>query len=230
MAHDAYERQRAALDRLHHGVRHPVPLGDLDIEARGDVGIVVPVGIVHLQLDEVDVGVLGKQALEALGTRMEREAPVADDALLLEAADPVPQAVVVIGLLVVVLHGMQQVVVEVVGAQALQARLELPLDLLGRGVAEPRVGLAAQGVAVARVALDQRLARGLLGAGVDVGRVKVGEARVQEAVHHVADLRHVDGAVLQLGQAHEAKAQLGRVVAKVVGGVGHGISSQRNPC
>ena len=127
--------------------------GHGNVEARRHVGVVVPVGIVDLQLDEVDVGILGQQALEALWAGMVREAPVANDALLLEATNPVPQLVVVIRLVVVVLDGMEQILVKVVRAQALQTGVQLLLGLLGRGASQPGVCLAADGVALARVTL-----------------------------------------------------------------------------
>jgi hypothetical protein len=132
------------------------------VETGGHVGIVVPVSVVDLQLDEVDIRVLRQEALEAVRARMERETPVTDDALLLQTAYPVPQLVLVVDVVVVVLDSVEQIEVQVVGAQTLEARRELTLYLVSRGVAQPCVGLAAEGVATARVTLHQRLACGLL--------------------------------------------------------------------
>ena len=199
--------QRSALDGLHHREGHAMCRGDLVVGPGLDAGL-LHVGIVDLQLDEVDVGVFGEQALQALRTSVEREAPPTDDALLLEAANPVPQPKVVVHLLVVVLDGMEQVVVQVVDSQALHGDAKLVLGLLGGGVPQPGVGLGGHRKRVARVALHQRLARGNLGiaAVVDIGGVEVGESRPHKDVDHLADLLHVHGAVFQLGQAHHAKA------------------------
>ena len=112
---------------------------------------------------------------------------------------------------------MEQVVVEIARAGALEGGVEL---LLGAGliVALHRgIELGAEGEAVARIAVDERLAGDLLGLAVvvDVGRVEIGAARLDEAVDHLTDGLHVDAAVLALGEAHQAEAQLENVLAKI---------------
>lgn len=59
--------------------------------------------------------------------------------------------------------------------------------------------------------LHERLSDGVLGARVDVRRVKVGEARLEEEVHHAAHLRHVNPQPPP-GEPHEPKAQFGRLL------------------
>ena len=105
---------------------------------------------------------------------------------------------------------MQEVVVDVVDTEVLELACEDGLDLgLARHV-EGRV-LGGHGEAVARVALDDGLAGGLLASAlvVDVARVEVGEAGGHELVDHLADLLVVEvgGVAAPHGQAHHPEPE-----------------------
>lgn len=102
---------------------------------------------------------------------------------------------------------VHEIVVDVAGACALERGLELGVRLLGVIAFEPGGGFGGEQEHIAWVALDQRLARGLLASRIGPGRVEVVEAGTEEGVDHVAELRDVDLAI-DFRQAHEAKAQL----------------------
>ena len=94
--------------------------------------------------------------------------------------------------LVVVLHQrVQEIVIEVSGAGALQTGGELPARrALGRG--DGGVELGRQREAVPRVAFDQSLADRGLRSGIDKGRIKIGKTRFKEQIDHRLDLLDID--------------------------------------
>ena len=103
----------------------------------------LPVGVVELELDELDLRVGVQKLLQHLRVRVEGEAPVADQALFLLLLHKVPDTVIVILFIIVALQRVEQVVVEVSRARALQRGVEL---LLGAGLVvglEPGVELGA---------------------------------------------------------------------------------------
>ena len=112
---------------------------------------------------------------------MEREAQMPHQAVALELAHVAPQVHALI-LLVVALHeGVQQVVVDVAGAGALERGLELlARRALRRG--HRGVKLGGKRVTLARMAVYQRFLDGLLRARIDMGSVNHAAAAVQECV------------------------------------------------
>lgn len=205
--------QGPSLDRLHDDDLFAVAAGDLIVFPRGHLGV-LPVGIVDLQLDDVHAGVLGQQTVQQGRGAVERKAVVADAARGLLLLDKVPQTPLGVVPGVGVLHGVEQVVVEIACAGAGQALLQLAvggLDVLR----DAGVQLGGKGIAFPRVALDQGFAGGLLAAVVDIGGVKIGKTRRHKGVHHPAGLGNVDR-LPRLRQAHQAKAQGG-----VLGGCTH---------
>ena len=69
--------EAAATCRLHNDYGHAVLLGYFHAATRLDHGV-FPVQIVHLQLDEVHVGVLGQYIVEGFGSIMDGKAHIAD--------------------------------------------------------------------------------------------------------------------------------------------------------
>ena len=121
----------------------------------------------------------------------------------------VPEAPVVVQMVAVRHQGMQQVKVDVAGAEALKAGEELLFCALLVAGSVPGVELGGYGVAVPGVALRNGLSEGLLRAAVVVheGSVEIGAAGCDEHVGHGLDLLHVYAAVLKLGKAHETEAE-----------------------
>ena len=132
-----------------------------------------------------------------------------DPALGLLLQRPFPAVQPVVGLAIAAfLDGVQQVEIEVFQAGALQLFMEdaVPVRLL---LHAPGGQLGGHGEAVSRMALGQRLPDDLfrIAAVIDIGRVKVGQPRVQIGVDHPAHLGQVDLPIL-LRQPHQAEAQL----------------------
>ena len=181
----------------------------------------VPVQVVDLQLDELHLRVLGEDLVQQLRVVVVGEARVLYQALGLFLQQPV-KAVELLELVVdVPLDAVEQVVVEIPGAGLFQLGVEDLVPVL-QGVEEPGVELGGQGKALPGVAVHQgRFGGAFAGKGVvHPGGVKIGEALLQEQVHHLFQLFqvHFAGVVLvQGGQPHQAKAQFfhGRVILSV---------------
>ena len=179
---------------------------------------ILPVGVVDLQLDKFRVGVRREELVQNLRRGVEREAPMLDEAFLFLLLYEVPEVVFIVLPVVPRLEGVEQVVVKVPGSGALQAGIELLFGALLVVGAHPGTQLGGQGVALPGIAVHQgRLGRPLrVTAIVDVGGVKVGQSGSHKQVHHLLDLLHVDLSILPLGQAHQAKAQLGGICSKIL--------------
>lgn len=159
-------------------------------------------------------------------TVVEREAHVPYQAPLLCLGGKLPDAVVLVVVDVSRRERVQQVEVEVACPGALERHCQLPLGLL-RALSRPWAGidLVRKVEALARVALDQEAACGLLASLVDVGGVEVAHARVEKGVGHGLALLDVDGlAICQARQTHEAKPQFRHGSSKELV---HGRSSPR---
>ena len=176
--------------------------------------VVLPVRVVDLQLDELHLRVLGEQLVQHVGLVVEGEAHVLEQALLLHLQGVVPNAELVKGLGAVVAAVVQQVEVEIPGTGAPQRGLQHLLGLAGGLGPGPGGQLGGQLEALPGVPVHQSGFYSLLGFApqIAVGRVKIGEAGLQELVHHLFGLFQVHFLV-QHGQAHQPKAQLGDVFA-----------------
>ena len=173
---------------------------------------VVPVQVVHLQLHEFHLRVIGEQRIQGVGAVVHREADVADLARGFLLGHEIPHAVLVEHGRARVAHVMQQVEVDVVGAQARKRGVQACLRCLGVGQ-RPGQAFRGQRIAFARVPFHQGLAQRDLGSAlvVHVGGVEVGAARFQERIHHLAELRDVDALhVIRVGkrQAHASESEL----------------------
>ena len=100
------------------------------------------------------------------------------------------------------MHEVEVEVVHAAGAQlVLDERADVPAALEAVGgelVREQELGAVVAGGERLREAAGVVGARG----------IEVVEAPVEEGVHHLRERGNVDGAVLELGQAHAAKAEL----------------------
>ena len=198
-------REHAALDGLHDDDGLVVRPGHL-VAAPALHGRVVPVRVVDLELYELHLRVGAQQLVELLGRGVEREASVLDETLLPLLGDPVPHAPLVKEMRPELAEVVKEVEVEVACARLPERGLELGHGVLTALAANPGSSLGGQLEALARVALDERLADGLLASRIGPGGVEVGESGVHEQVDHLLRLLDVDG-LARLGQAHEAKSQ-----------------------
>lgn len=205
--------QGAALDRLHNGDGNTVFPGHLIVRPGGNRRV-LPVGIIDLQLNKVYLRVSGQEPVQEFRSRMEGKAHVFDQSLGFLFLGEIPQVELIIPGIVVFHEGMEEVVIEIFRAGALQAGLELLFGGLFRG-RHGGVDLGGQGVAFPGIAFHQRLAGGSFRSQVDIGGIKIGEPGFQEQVHHLLHLFHIDAQALP-GQAHEAESQLGRILSEVI--------------
>ena len=186
----------AALDRLHYNDRLAVFLADLIVQAGIDARV-LPVGIVDLQLDEFHIRMLLQQFLKELGIGMEGEAVMTDQALCLELLYEIPEMVIIVFLDVAALQRVQQIVIEITGAAAIQADLDLLLGCFLAVDVRRAHQLAGDSIGFAGITLDQRFLHRFLAAGVHIGGIEIGAAGFDEAVDHDLDLFNVDGPVFQ---------------------------------
>ena len=117
---------------------------------------------------------------------------------------------------------MQQIEIDVIGAQALKRGVQAGLGAFRVGL-RPSKALGGDGERFARVALYQRLAHRYFRftVVVHIGRVEVGAARFHEGIHHLAEMIDVDTLwVVRVGkrQAHAPEAELRRIKK----GIAHG--------
>ena len=66
------------------------------------------------------------------------------------------------------------------------------IRFLGVLAFEPGGGFGGEQKRIARIALDQRLARCLLASRISPGRIEVIEAGTEEGIDHIAELRDID--------------------------------------
>ena len=105
---------------------------------------------------------------------------------------------------------MEQIKIEIPGPGALQAGIKLLLGALLVVALHGGVKLGGDGIGVSWIAIRHRRLERLLALPqvVYIGGIKIGAARSDEPIRHLAHLGHVDAAVRILGQAHQAEAQL----------------------
>ena len=112
---------------------------------------------------------------------------------------------------------MQQIIIHVVGAKALEGCVQASLCGLGIGQ-RPGKALCGNGEAITRITLHQSLAQRYLGVPVmvDESGIEIRAAGIHEQVDHLLDLIDVDGGdVLGVCQrkAHAAEAELRHGIA-----------------
>lgn len=200
--------QGAPLHRLHdHDLLAVLP-GHLIALPGLDVGV-LPVQVVDLKLDQLGLRVVPEDLLQDLRSAVEGEADVPHQPLVPHLPEKLEGAQLL-------RHGVPhrpQVVEQVVVKVVHPAELQLPAqegplilrpadvvqgDLIGQDVLVP-------GIPLRQSPSDRRLT-GLV--VVAVGGVKIGEAPLQEAVHHPLHRLHIHGGavlLVQQGQAHQAK-------------------------
>jgi hypothetical protein len=127
----------------------------------------------------------------------------------------IPQAVFVVLFVIGEHQGMEQVAVEIPGAGALKADLELAFCFCRAVYADGGVQLRRQHEAFSRVAVDQHRLHGLFRTAlvVDVGGIEIPQPRGHERVDHLRDRVQIHfPAALGAGQAHQAEAELRNVL------------------
>ena len=208
--------QGTAADRLHDDHGNVLGFQHL-VERFGIAGLVavfqrhvLPVHIVHLDLDEFPVIRHVEKRLEGGVGTVEREAQVPDRPLLAEILQVRQQAVVHEALLEIV-HAadrVEQEVVHIVGAQVLQGIGEHRLAGTQFGVHEIR-HLGRDQIVLAVVAAEG-LARRPFGIAVGRRRVEIVDAVLERVVDHLVDGFLVErgaAAAALAGEAHAAHAQ-----------------------
>ena len=208
--------QTSATCGLHDHHRLAVLAGNLHIATRLHHGA-FPIQIVHLQLDEVHLGMLVEQPIERLRAIVHTEAHVADLAGGLHLLRPFPQTEIIELLRTLAAHVVQQIIIHIVGAQALEGGIQAGLSGFGVGQ-RPGKALRGNGEAITRITLHQSLAQRHLGVPVmvDESGVEIRAAGIHEQVDHLLNLVDVDGGdVLGVDQrkAHAAEAELRHGIA-----------------
>ena len=129
----------------------------------------------------------------------------------------VPEMVLIILLVIVAGKRMQQIIVEITCACALQAGGELlfrVLFVLGHTCVQFR----SKSEGIPRISLNQRFFDRLLGAAsvIDVSGVKISAARFDEQIHHFGSLFNVDAAILKFRKTHQSETELKGVFSQII--------------
>ena len=205
----------AALHRFHDDHGQAALLAHLVALARLD-DVALPIHVVDLQLHEIHLGVRIQHLLQFLGVVVDGEAELLDLALGLLLGAELPQAVLLEAGREGLAQIVQQVVVEVIHAALRQGGVEHGAGLLGV-LGKPGRQLRGDGERFARVALHKGLAKGpfRLAAVVAAGGIEVGEPRVHEDIHELANFVDVDGRGIirfRQRQAHEPESERRQLV------------------
>ena len=171
-------------------------------------GGIVKVGVVELNLHDLDLRVLGQDLFENLRPVVERNAEVADLALFFEL-----QHRLICAALLEILENfgilrVHQIEVEVVHAADFQLALKKWPDVLLLFKIRHRQ-LVCQNVGLARIAARQAGLDGLFAFALQiaVGGVKIVKARVQKRIYHFTGLLQIDLFSLH-GKAHVTEAKV----------------------
>ena len=204
-----------ALDRLHNDDGFIVLDGDL-VALSGLHVIVFPVDVVELELYEFGFRVLGERFVEHFRAVVERESAVLDFALCFHLEKEVPRADAVGFLELRFVHGVQQVVIEILDTCAFHRFIENALHVGFRLYVVPKGQLCSEREAVTRVALHNGFARCDFTFTVDVYvcGVKIRKALCHESIDHGFRLLHID-LVADHRQTHETETELWGRIAKI---------------
>jgi len=200
----------AALDGFHHDDGLLMLDGDFVAFARTDAGV-VPVDVVDLQLDEIELGMRGEHLVEQLGRIVERHADVLRFALGLHAGGE-REGIELLRLFIGAYGDVvDEEVIHVVHAQLLELFIE-NIFLILHAFEDARRNFGGDGEAVSAVAFGHGFPESDLAfvAVVDVGGVEVGEAAFEERIDHFFYGLHIKRRLVvfvQERQTHESEAE-----------------------
>ena len=179
---------------------------------------VIPVGIVYLELNEVDIGVIGEQLFKESGVSVERKAVVLYQTLCFKLLYKVPDVVFVVFLVVAALESVEQIIVKIACACSFKAGVELLLCALFIVARLPCAQLGAEGVAFSRVPFNESFSCDLLRLAVviDKSGVKVSSACCHETIDHFAGLVNVYLSRGELGQTHKTESKLKNFFSEII--------------
>ena len=198
--------EQAALDGFHDDDGQACLVGDLHARALLEEGA-LPIGVVHLELDELGLGVLLDEAAQLLGRAMGGESDVLGQAALLDALHELPAVELLEAGRACAAEVVHEVDVEVVDAEGREALLELAFEVVFAFAMGPADAFGGDVEGVARVALDEHLAQGLLAVGVGPCGVEVVASGGDVGVDHLGDAVEVDVVCLASLPAHATKAE-----------------------
>ena len=151
---------------------------------------------------------LGKYLVKKFGCRMAGKTEMTDLAFGFFLLAPVPAVVFVKGVDIFRCYVVQQIKVQIIGAETLQRFVKNAFDIF-RAVHVPRRELGSDGKAVAGMAFNQSLADGNFRAVINISCVEIGKSLREKIIDHHAGFCNIDLAVLSAGKAHHAEAEFG---------------------
>ena len=196
-----------ALYRLHNKEWHIVFPKHL-IQSSGLDQRIVPVSIVHLDLDNFDLRMLGENLVKQLRRSVEGETKVFDQSLFFFLLGPVKTVVFHIAVIVcAVLDTVQQVIIKVACSGARELIVENAVTAFDALVHHPLRKFGCQSKAFSRMTLYQRFFHDALrfSAAVHIGGVKIVHSGGKVRINHFTDLLQIQFSVL-LRKAHHAKS------------------------
>lgn len=183
---------------------------------------VFPVQVVHLQLDEVHVGVLCEYIVEGFGPIVDGKANIADFALVFHLADEIPHAVLVELCRTRASDIVQQVEVYVIEPKPVEGGLQVRVrsSRIGRC---PGEAFRGNSVGVTRIAFHERLAQGGFRGAVVVDErgVEIRSSSLDEGVDHCFEMLDIDARgvlFVKKRQPHAAESEFRGVQKRFVHG------------
>ena len=178
--------ESTSLDRLHDDHWNAALVQNI-VECPRANNLVIPVGIIELNLNEFDFGVCIQNLLQVCGTTVEGETEVADLAGCFLFDSPIVTIQAFIRFAVAaILHGMKQIKVKVINAAALKLFVKdaVPVGFTSHAPCGKLCGKheTLAGIAFGDGVLDDALRHSAV---IDIGRVKVVHTGSHIGIHHL---------------------------------------------
>ena len=177
-------------------------------------GRILPVRIVDLELDKFHLRMGGQDFVQFFRCGVEGKSCVFDQSFLLFLLNPVPHVKIVEVFGPGLAQIVEQIEVEIAGAGFFQGSIKLCYCLFSGFAVDPCRIFGGELVTVSRIPLHQSLPDRFFTAGVSPCGIKISESRIQEQIHHLFYLFHIDFFVF-LWKPHKSEAKFFNILTQI---------------